>query len=169
MKSPAHLWALPALLAEYPDAVVIQTHRDPLKVIASVSALGASLREMTSDHFEVETLATQYGEDIMVGLDRALEARRDGLFAPGQVIDVRDQDIRHDLVGAIAGIYDQLGMELTAEAEGRMRTFLAAHPGDQAGSLKRYSFAETGLDEGEFRERAAAYQEFYGVESEPLG
>ena len=26
-------------LAEYPDAVVVQTHRDPLKVVASVSAL----------------------------------------------------------------------------------------------------------------------------------
>src|SRR5690606_32621875 len=29
-------WSLPALLAEYPDAVVIQTHRDPLRVIASI-------------------------------------------------------------------------------------------------------------------------------------
>ena len=168
LKSPAHLWSLPSLMAEYPDAIVIQNHRDPLKVIASVSALGASLREMTSDHFEVETLATQYGEDIMVGLDRALDARRDGLFAPGQVIDVRYQDIRHDLVGAIGGIYDQLGLDLSAEAEANMRTFLAAHPGDQGGSLKRYSFADTGLDEAELRERARPYQDFFQVESEPL-
>ncbi len=169
LKSPAHLWALPALLAEYPDAVVIQNHRDPLKVIASISALGASLREMTTDHFEVTGLAAQYGDDIMVGLDRALDARRDGLFGPGQVVDVRYQDIRHDLIGAVERIYDEIGLELTAEAETRMRDFLARHPGDQGGSLKRYSFAETGLDEGEFRERARAYQEFFGVESEQLG
>ena len=169
LKSPAHLWNLPALIAEYPDAIVIQNHRDPLKVIASLSALGASLREMTTDSFEVSTLAAQYGEDILLGLDRALEARNDGLFAPGQVVDIRYQDIRHDLVGAVARIYDEIGLELTAEAESRMRAFLAVHPGDQAGSLKRYSFAETGLDEGEFRARAAAYQEFFGVESEPLG
>ena len=70
LKSPAHLWQLDALLAEYPDAIVIQNHRDPLKVIASISALGASLREMTSDSFRVEALAAQYGEDIVVGLDR---------------------------------------------------------------------------------------------------
>ena len=31
IKSPAHLWHLAALMAEYPDAVVIQTHRDPLR------------------------------------------------------------------------------------------------------------------------------------------
>jgi hypothetical protein len=168
LKSPAHLWCLPALIAEYPDAVVIQNHRDPLKVIASISALGASLREMTTDSFEVTRLAAQYGEDILLGLDRTLEARRDGLFAPGQVVDIRYQDIRHDLIGAVARIYDEIGLELTAEAEGNMRTFLAAHPGDQGGSLKRYSFAETGLDETEFRERAKAYQEFFEVESERL-
>ncbi len=168
LKSPAHLWCLPALMAEYPDAIVIQNHRDPLKVIASISALGASLREMTTDSFAVTRLAAQYGADIMLGLDRALEARRDGVFDSGQVIDVRYQDIRHDLIGAIARIYDQIGLELTAEAEGRMRAFLADHPGDQGGSLKRYSFAETGLDEGEFRERAREYQEFFEVESEAL-
>lgn len=169
LKSPAHLWALPALMAEYPDAVVIQTHRDPLKVIASISALGASLREMTTDHFEVTTLAAQYGDDIPVGLERALQARRDGLFGPGQVVDVRYQDIRHDLIGAVGRIYDEIGLELTAEAESRMRAFLDAHPGDQGGSLKRYSFRETGLDEGALRERVREYQEYFGVESEPLG
>jgi hypothetical protein len=168
LKSPAHLWALPQLMAEYPDAIVIQNHRDPLKVIASLSALGASLREMTTDHFEVARLAAQYGEDIMVGLDRALEARRDDIFASGKVIDVRYQDIRHDLIGAVGRIYDQLGWELSAETEGRMRAFLAAHPGDQGGSLKRYSFAETGLDQGMYRERAKAYQEYFEVESEQL-
>src|SRR4029079_5578041 len=34
LKSPVHMWHLPLLLAEYPDAMVVQTHRDPLKVIA---------------------------------------------------------------------------------------------------------------------------------------
>jgi len=168
LKSPAHLWCLPAMLGEYPDAVVVQTHRDPLKVIASVSALGASLREMTTDSFDVRTLAAQYGDDIMVGLERGLDARRAGLFAPGQVIDVRYQDLRQDLMATVAWLYDEIGLELTAEAEARMRTFLAAHPGDQAGSLKRYTFADTGLDEAELRERARPYQEHFEVESEVL-
>jgi hypothetical protein len=168
LKSPAHLWSLPALLAEYPDAIVIQNHRDPLKVIASISALGASLREMTTDSFDVRTLAAQYGEDIIVGLDRGLAARRDGLFAPGQVVDVRYQDIRLDLIGAVGRIYDEIGLELTADAESRMRAFLEAHPGDQAGSLKRYSFADTGLDESALRERARPYQDYFGVETERI-
>ncbi len=39
LKSPAHLWHLDALATEYPDAIIVQTHRDPLVVVASVSAL----------------------------------------------------------------------------------------------------------------------------------
>lgn len=59
LKSPAHLWHLGALMAEYPDAVVIQTHRDPLKVIASVAALVAHLRQMASDTNSVEVAAAE--------------------------------------------------------------------------------------------------------------
>ncbi len=168
LKSPAHLWCLPAMLAEYPDAIVVQNHRDPLKVIASISALGASLREMTTDSFDVRTLAAQYGDDIMVALDRSLDARRRGLFAPEQVVDVRYQDLRVDPVATIARIYDEVGLDLSAEAEARMRAFLAAHPGDPGGSLKRYSFTDTGLDESALRERARAYQDYFDVESEEI-
>jgi len=168
LKSPAHLWSLPQLLAQYPDAIIVQNHRDPLKVIASISALGASLREMTSDHVEVGRLAAQYSEDICLGLDRALEARRQGLFSEGQVIDIRYQDIRHDLLAAVGRLYDALGLELTDDAAARMRTFLEAHPGDPDGSLKRYRFADTGLDEARLRERVREYQEYFDVESETL-
>ncbi len=169
LKSPAHLWSPEALMAEYPDAVVVQTHRDPLRVIASISALGANLREMTSPGFEVERLATQYGEDIVLGLDRCLEARRNGVFPADQVVDVRFQDFTADPIATVGAIYDQIGLELTAEAETRMRDFLVAHPGDQSGGLKRYSFADTGLDENAYRERAQAYQDHFDVISEPLG
>lgn len=168
LKSPAHLWQLDVLLAEYPDAIVIQNHRDPLKVIASISALGASLREMTTDAFEVERLAAQYGDDIVLGLDRAMAVRRSGAFAPGQVIDVRYQDFRQDLLGTVASIYDRLGLELTDEAAARMRAHLDAHPGDAANSLKRYSFDQTGLDEAELRERTREYSEHFDLEHEPL-
>lgn len=169
LKSPAHLWNFEQLRAQYPDAIVIQNHRDPLKVIASISALGASLREMTTDAFDVERLATQYGEDIMFGLDRALAQRREGLFPDDQIIDVRYQDFRRDLLGTVAQLYERLGLELSDDAAARQQAFLDAHPGDAANSLKRYTWEQTGLDEGKMRERATDYQDYFGIESEELG
>jgi hypothetical protein len=168
LKSPVHMWHLDALLAEYPDAVVVQTHRDPLKVVASISALGASLRQMTTDHFDLRTLALQYSEDIVLCLDRALAARKAGVIPPGQVVDLRFTDFRKDPLAAVAGIYDAVGLELTAETEGRMRAHLDAHPGDPDNTLRRYTFADTGLEAAELRGRVQPYQDHFGVESEPL-
>ncbi len=168
LKSPAHLWHLGALMAEYPDAVLIQTHRDPLKVIASVSALVAHLRCMASDGSSVAVAAAEYCDDIFLGLERSILARRDGTLPAGQVIDVHFDEFMADPFATIGSIYDRMGVPLEAEAEARMRTFLAEHPGDGGGEGSRYTFAATGLDEGVLRKRAAPYQEYFGVRSEPL-
>jgi Sulfotransferase family len=168
LKSPAHLWYLPALLAEYPDALVIQTHRDPLKVVASVSALTAHLRQMASDHHSIAEAADQYCDDIFVGLERSLDARADGTLPVEQVVDVQFADFTADPFATIAAIYDRLGLELTDDADQRMRTFLADHPGDGGGGGTRYTWADTGLDSAALRERARPYQERFDVPSEPV-
>jgi len=168
LKSPAHLWSLGALLDEYPDALVVQTHRDPVRVIASISALVALLRSMASDHGTVARAADQYAEDILVGLERSVEARRDGTVPADQVVDVRFDEFMADPFATIGAVYDALGLEFSAEAESRMRAFLADHPGDGGGGGSRYTFADTGLDADELRARGRDYQEFFGVPSEPV-
>jgi hypothetical protein len=168
LKSPAHLWHLDALVAEYPDVVIVQTHRDPLKVIASVSALVAHLRQMASDETSVAEAASEYGEDIFDGLERGMAARDRGVLREDQVVDVQFTDFVADPLAAIAGIYAGIGRQLTQEAEGRMRDFLATHPGDGGGGGTRYRWADTGLDANEARARATAYQERYAVAVEPV-
>jgi len=168
LKSPAHLWHLAELLAEYPDAVVIQTHRDPLKVIASVSALAAHLRRMASDSPSLPAAAEQYRHDIFDGLDRGLAARRSGVLPAEQVVDVQFTDFVADPFATIAALYDRLGLSLSAEAETRMRGFLASNPGDGGGGGSRYRWADTGLDADALRERAREYQEHFEVPSEPV-
>jgi len=168
LKSPAHLWSLGALLDEYPDALLIQTHRDPVRVISSISALVALLRRMTSDHSSVTRAADQFSEDILDGLDRSVAARADGTVPAGQVVDVQFGAFMEDPFATIGTIYDALGLAFTAEAEANMRAFLATHPGDGGGGGSRYTFADTGLDADELRQRSRAYQEYFDVPSEPV-
>ena len=168
LKSPAHLWHLPTLRAAYPDAVVIQTHRDPLKVISSISALTNSLRQLTTEQTTVPLAATQYADDIAVALDRAVEAHRQEVFPKEQVVDLHFTQFVADPVGQIRRLYSEIGRDFTPEIEQRMRDFLVAHPGDGGGGGTRYSFADTGLDEGELRERTSGYVEEFGVELEPV-
>ena len=166
LKSPGHMWSLGALLAEYPDAILVQTHRDPLRVVASVSALMALLRRLACDDPTVEEAATEYAEYIFEGLERSVAARRSGIVDPDRVVDVQLSAFVSDPFATIRGIYARLDMELTPDAEHRMRSFLAAHPGDGGG--QRYRFADTGLDAGALRERARAYQQYFDVPSEDV-
>lgn len=166
LKSPAHLWQLDALLDVYPDALIVQTHRDPLNVISSISALIHHLRRLASDESSIADCAGQSCEQIVVGLEHAMKLRESGALADGQVVDVHFADFMRDPFATIRGLYARLGRELEPEAEQRMRTHLAANPGDHGGN--RYRWADTGLDAGAVREQVREYQRRYDVPDEPL-
>ncbi len=168
LKSPAHLWHLDALVAEYPDAIIVQTHRDPLKVIASGCALTTHLRRMYSDESWGVEAAADFADDIFLGLERGIEARDRGTFPPGHIVDIHFVDFMADPIAAIRRLYTGLDRELTGRAEERMRTFLADHPGDGDGGTTRYRFADTGLDTDVLRERSRPYLERFGVATEPV-
>ncbi|BBZ46534.1 sulfotransferase family protein [Mycobacterium parmense] len=166
LKSPAHLWQLGALLAEYPDALIVQTHRDPLNVISSIAALTHHLRRMCSDESSIAECAAQSYEEIVAGLEREMALRAGGAVPAGRVIDVQYTDFMNDPWSTINDIYQRLGRDLSPVAAQRMRDFLTAHPGD--GGRGRYTWSDTGLDAGEVRERVRAYQERYSVPTEQL-
>jgi hypothetical protein len=166
LKSPGHLWCLGALLAEYPDALLVQTHRDPLKVIASTASLLATLRKLASDATSIAAGGAEFAGYLLDGLDRSVAAREDGTVPADRVVDVHFDAFLADPFVTIRSIYERLGLELSAEAEGRMRAFLAANPQDKHGG-HRYTFADTGLDAGALRARARRYQTYFDVRSEP--
>src|SRR5262249_28822928 len=89
IKSPGHVWCLGALLAESPGALLVQTHRDPLRVIASTASLLATLRRLASDHTSIPEAGAEFAEYLLDGLDRSVTARQDGTVPPARVVDVQ--------------------------------------------------------------------------------
>lgn len=168
LKSPGHIWTLGEMAAEYPDALLVQTHRDPLRIIASVTSMYTTLRGVTSDAVDPKVIAAEWADYILKGLDRSVTARIDGTIKSDQVVDVTFKRFVSDQIGTAREVYDRFGLELTPDTAERMRTFLARNPQDKHGGHK-YSFAATGLDEHELRERARRYQEYFDVPSESLG
>jgi hypothetical protein len=167
IKSPAHLWSLEAMFDEYPGALIVQTHRDPLRVVCSLASLVDLLRRLASDDVSVSDVAAEWVDDIVYGLDKAVEARKDGTVPTGQAVDVLFRDFVRDPMAVVRTIYERLGIELTEKAERAMRSFLAANPQEKHGGHK-YSFADTGLDAGLLRERTSAYQDFFDIPEEAL-
>ena len=166
LKTPAHLWQLDKLVAEYPDAILVQTHRDPLVVISSISALIAHLQKLASEGASVRRAAGLCASEMLLGLERSMQMIDDGVVGPNRIIDVRFADFMADPFATIRSIYDRLGRKLSPLAEQLMRQHLSANPGDGGGS--RYTWADTGLDAVELRERVRPYQERFNVPTEKL-
>lgn len=167
LKSPGHIWCLDALLDAYPDALLVQTHRDPLRIIASLGSLVCRLRQLASDEPTIPQAAAEFAEYVVDGLDRSVDARLDGTVPKDRVVDVQFRDFMADPFTTIRTIYERLGLELTDDAEARMRRFLAEHPHGVDG-VHRYTWADTELDANEWRARCAKYQQHFGVDSERL-
>ena len=92
-------------------------------------------------------------------------AREKGIVPADQVLDVQYEAFMADPFGTIRSIYHHLDSELTPEVEDRMRAFLAENQADKHGG-HHYSFADTGLDAGEIRDKARRYQDYFDVPSE---
>lgn len=167
LKTPGHLWALPALLAEYPDARLIQTHRDPLRILGSITSLGTTLRAMAGRNPRSDDVAREWSVWNAQALDASVDARESGLIGPANVIDIHFREFMADPLAAIHAIYEKFGVDFTADAEAAMRTYLAANPSDKHGAHE-YRFADTGLDVAGERATVARYQRFFNVPKEKL-
>jgi hypothetical protein len=167
LKSPGHLWALDALVAEYPDAQIIQTHRDPLKVLASLTSLVTLLRSMASDRVDPFAIGIEWSARLAAGLERTMAVRERGLPREAQVFDLHFADLMRDEIGTVRRLYAHFGLALGAEAESRMRRFLADDPRDKHGA-HHYTLAAAGLDPGLERRRYSAYQAHFAIASEPV-
>lgn len=170
LKSPGHLWALDALLAVYPDARIVQTHRDPLKVLASLVSLMRTLRSlgMRVDRIDPVEIGRDWAERLERGLRATSETRDRQIADPSRTYDLLFKDFVGNEIAAIGKLYAHFDLELTPEAQARMRAFLAAHSRDQRGR-HTYDLAGTGLDVAAERRRFAPYQERYAIPSEHMG
>jgi hypothetical protein len=166
LKSPAHLWMLDALLAVYPDARIVQTHRDPLRVVASLVSLSVVLRGMASDAIDPREIAAEWSPRLAEGLTASMRARDAAKLPPGRVFDIQFRDFVGDEIGTVQRIYDHFGMDFSSEAETRMRAYLAANPKDKHGG-HRYEFGTAGLDRTAERRRFAEYVLRYAIPEEP--
>ena len=98
---------------------------------------------------------------------RSVAARKDGTVPADRVVDVQFRAFMADPFTTIREIYDRLGLELSNESEQRMRAFLAENTTEKHGG-HQYTFADTELDIGEWRERTRRYQEYFDVPAENL-
>lgn len=160
LKSPAHLWALDVLVELFPDACIIQTHRNPLEILGSYCSMIVALMSIR-EHVDPKEIGRAVLDHLATALDRGLAAR--------DASDARrflDVDYRAFVAGPMAvveEIYVHFGLELTPATADAMRRHVAAHPQSKHGRHE-YSLAEYGLDPAQVAERFSRYAYRFGLD-----
>jgi hypothetical protein len=156
LKSPQHLEQFPTLLATFPDATFVVTHRDPVEVTLSMSTMISYASRMASDHPQPERTSRYWldrADDLLNGCLRDRDA-----LPEAQSIDVRFEDFMADEEGTVAAIYELAGQSYDDRARSAMAAFRLDHPRGRHGGVV-YEPTFLGLDPDEVASRLRDYRE----------
>lgn len=143
LKTPHHLLGgMNGLLAVFPDAKLLMTHRDPADVLPSYCSMCASLTATSSSTYRREDQGAYWTKRFVDGL-RRFEAIRARLPA-GTVIDIDYRQTVSDPIAAGRTALEAMGLEFGAEDEASMRACIEANAREKR-PRHRYSAEEFGL------------------------
>ena len=153
LKNPSHLHALDALMANFPDALVVQCHRPPETLMASMCSLAEAATEGWSSAYVGATIGADSLDTWARGLERfnAVRAKHN----PAQFYDVDYADFVADPIGTVEGIYKYFGLLLTEPALQAMHDIHEDSKKGPRAPKHRYSLEDYGLTVDMVKERFA--------------
>jgi hypothetical protein len=154
LKNPTDLLAMDAVLNVFPDAMIVQTHRDPVQAIPSISNILTALHRMYAPGTDPTLIGRRENNFWALALERAEAAYR-RLHKP--VFDVEFGDFIADQLGTIKAIYEYFDLKLAPAVEADMRKWLDEHPRGSA-PLQRFQPEDFGLTRDLIRDRFSAYR-----------
>lgn len=156
LKAPYHLAFIDVLFETFPDATVVQTHRDPLETIPSYASMSLSLWRLAADDPDPVAVGREWGGWVRRALRRCLELRESRY--PDRFVDVWYGDALRDPIGEVRRIYAFVGRELPPETEERMRRWLSENARDKR-APHEYSMDTFGMTREQLESDFADYRE----------
>lgn len=162
LKNPGHIEHLDLLFAVFPDARVIQTHRDPAKAVPSLVALLMLLYPVMEQGRAGQRAEITLRREVAKWANAVRKAEQVRRKFPDQVLDVRHHDFHRDPMGELERIYRFIGMEITEDLHEDFSQRIAEKPELSRGE-HRYSIGDYGMTEAAAREPFGDYIEKFGL------
>ena len=160
LKSPHHLEYLDTFLSVFPNATVIQTHRDPLKTIPSFSSMVCHARSIFSDHVDPREVSRHWFRKVerMARLSMCVRASSNAQ----NFVDVQYHELIDDPVGILCNICSEAGIEFTKKDEDNALECLRLNRKDRFGEHV-YDLKDFGLDHEMIERRLGFYRQHYAI------
>lgn len=161
LKSPDHLYALEELFTAFPDAVIIQTHRNPLDVLRSSLQLTEVLHGLFGRPDPEVQLQERETRVLAETMERSIRFRDLHPELAGRFLDINYPELISDPLGMVRRIYQHAEGELTQEAIERMNRFIATR--SRYRRRRNPTLADLGLDVAAEVRRFQHYCQRFGV------
>jgi hypothetical protein len=125
LKSPDHVHGLEALFAVFPDALLVQTHRNPMEVLKSSADLTQVLLRLYGRGEEPEETLAHEARVLAENTEHCMEFRDLRPELADRIVDIKYSDLIADPVAAVRPIYEQLGTVLEEPQAQRIRRLAA--------------------------------------------
>ena len=165
LKTPGHLMLLPLLYAEFSDAWVVQTHRDPAKTMPSTVSTTAMIHWLRTDGVDVDGMAEIILAVFADGLNGSIDVRASGAVPGDRFVDVHFAELMSDPVATLRAAYAAMGRDFSDDHAAAVLDYLARKPKGKFG-VHRYQPEDWGFTAESLRSALARYIDHYGVVSE---
>lgn len=160
LKDPFHMWHVEAFLAAYPDATIIQLHREPEEIVPSLASLCATLQSVDTDSPRTQAEIGRFSLYILGQGLRALEQARREL--PGdRFIDIPYRELVASPGAVLLDLGERLGFDARGVAVEEAARWLAQNRQHKLGR-HRYSLEDFGLTAAIIDEYFADYRARFG-------
>ncbi len=153
LKAPLHMFGLEALLKVFPDACIIQLHRDPTAFLPSFCSMAALEQRVATKKTDMKLIGRTQLELAQEALKRRKQAREK---APDRFLDISYKKLTKDPVAAVSRVYDHFGFPMDPEMPDRLKTWLAENRQHKFGKHS-YSLSHFGLDDQTIKNTFAEY------------
>ena len=161
LKMPFHLMELDALLENYPDAIFIQTHREPERFMGSWNSLVDRIRSLSMEPRPRRDTGTEQLALMSGMLNEAMQLRASRPELESRWVDVDYRDLVEKPMAVVNAIHERLDWRLDPGAAADMENWLARQAEQRRGEPPhRYSLEDFGLTAERVAAAFAPYREF---------
>ena len=158
LKYPHHLGQMDALVEAFPDARVIQTHRDPLQTVPSLCSMCANLAAPLTWAPNPQAIGAHWLHKLSRNLNACMKAATD---RPDSFLDLHFQAMVRDPIAQMARVYEFVDDRFGDRAAAAMRAYREDDAHQAAAHA--YNLADYGLSEAQIDRLFGTYIKRYGL------
>ena len=140
LKSPHHLGFIDKLLEVFPDAKVIQTHRDPHKTVPSFCSMCANLFEPLTNSYDKNEIGEHWANKLAKVLNHCMRISNTN---SKNFINLEFNKMIKDPIAEMNEVYNFIGEDFSDQAENAMKAWKEENKHEMG--AHQYSLEEFGL------------------------